>query len=204
VDLSYQPTYRHVRELEAAGAIATEREGRQVLCRLAASEEAAVWLSLASIEDAQRMPQQDGDGLAGALVSAARAGRLGETLGLAIVSGGNGRQVVAIVPDAADAAAILTRAQAVCQTHGAPDAEALALSREQFARWLLDEWTPAVFAERAQVLAGHQALWLAVLDATPAGAARQQAPRSPAQVRPARRPEAAPEEDVAEEERFID
>lgn len=51
VGLSYQPTHRHVRTLEAMGIIATERSGREVMCRLRASEETAIWLALLSMHE---------------------------------------------------------------------------------------------------------------------------------------------------------
>jgi DNA-binding Lrp family transcriptional regulator len=51
VGLSYQPTHRHVRTLEAMGVIATEKSGREVMCRLRASDELAVWLALLSVQE---------------------------------------------------------------------------------------------------------------------------------------------------------
>lgn len=51
VGLSYQPTHRHVRTLEAMEIIATERSGREVMCRLRPSEPTAVWLALLSVHD---------------------------------------------------------------------------------------------------------------------------------------------------------
>ena len=205
IDLSYQPTYRHVRELEAAGVISTERVGREVLCRLADGEPAALWLALASMEDTERALAENSNRLANELVSAARAGRLGELLGLAIVSEETGRKVLAVLPGSADAAPARIRAQALCDAHGVSDAEVLALSREQFMRRLLQEWTPVSFAERAQILAGHQAMWQAVLAAAPVKPPQAKPGRKTVKPRPPRRPRQpseSPAEDVAFEEQF--
>jgi DNA-binding transcriptional ArsR family regulator len=48
IDLSYQPTHGHIRELEELGVVVTERRGRQVCCALNGSDAAAIWLALES------------------------------------------------------------------------------------------------------------------------------------------------------------
>lgn len=50
VSLSYQPTYAHVRALEAQGVVQTRKEGREVLCSLRPSPATYLWLGLAEEE----------------------------------------------------------------------------------------------------------------------------------------------------------
>ncbi len=52
IDLSYQPTYAHVRALEQMGAIVSEKPGREVNCRLASGPAAQLWLSICSLHEA--------------------------------------------------------------------------------------------------------------------------------------------------------
>lgn len=57
VGLSYQPTHKHVRALEKQGAIETAKQGREVLCRLNATEAAHLWLGMVALEDRARLAQ---------------------------------------------------------------------------------------------------------------------------------------------------
>jgi DNA-binding transcriptional ArsR family regulator len=198
IALSYQPTYRHVRELEAAGVLTTERAGREVLCRLADSHTAALWLALASAGDGEQTRPGGPDRLAAQLGEAARAGRLGEILGLAVIPGEDGRQVLALAPTGGDTQAIRARITNLCAANGVADADPLVLDREQFARRLLQEWTPVGFADRAHILAGHQALWEAVLAAAPVRPALPAANRAPLPARPRRAPRASQRQRDAE------
>ncbi len=51
IDLSYQPTHKHVRALAKQGAIELAKQGREVLCRLKAGTAAHLWLSLLAVEE---------------------------------------------------------------------------------------------------------------------------------------------------------
>lgn len=55
VGLSYQPTHKHVRALEKQGTIETAKQGREVLCRLKATEAAHLWLGMLALEDRARL-----------------------------------------------------------------------------------------------------------------------------------------------------
>lgn len=55
IDLSYQPTYKHVRALEGQGVIATAKTGRDVLCELRCSEATHVWLSLLAMAERESL-----------------------------------------------------------------------------------------------------------------------------------------------------
>lgn len=55
IDLSYQPTYKHVRSLEREGVIRTEKHGRQVRCELAPSAATSLWLGLASVAERREL-----------------------------------------------------------------------------------------------------------------------------------------------------
>jgi DNA-binding Lrp family transcriptional regulator len=57
VGLSYQPTHKHVRALERQGTIETAKQGREVLCRLKATEAAHLWLGMVALEDRARLAQ---------------------------------------------------------------------------------------------------------------------------------------------------
>lgn len=184
IELSYQPTHRHVRELEAAGVICTKRAGREVLCLLADSDQAALWLSLASVEDTEQTLTEATDPLVQKLAPAARTGRLGEILSLVVMPNSGCREVVVVLPGTADHSAVQTRTQALCDVHAGPDVQVVALSGEQFMRRLMRDWTPARFANDAQVLVGHQQVWRAVLAAASvkppaAKTARKSVPRRP-------------------------
>ena len=54
IDLSYQPTYAHVRALEEEGVIETLRQGRKVVCRLAPAPETANWLASVGYTEARK------------------------------------------------------------------------------------------------------------------------------------------------------
>jgi len=191
IELSYQPTHRHVRELEAAGVVCTKRAGREVLCLLADSDQAALWLALASVEDTEQLMAGGADPLAEKFVLAAHAGRLGEILGLAVVPKGNSREVIAVLPSGADHAAVRTRAQALCDAHAGSDVQVAAFSGEQFMRRLIRDWTPTRFANDAQVLVGHQQVWRAVLAAASVKPPAAKAGRKSVSPRPARQPRQA-------------
>ncbi len=55
IELSYQPTYAHIRALEQMEVIATDKPRREVKCRLARGAAAQLWLSLASLEEAKQL-----------------------------------------------------------------------------------------------------------------------------------------------------
>jgi len=55
ITLSYQPTHKHVRSLSAHGVIETAKAGRQVLCRLRASEATHVWLALMAQQQREQL-----------------------------------------------------------------------------------------------------------------------------------------------------
>jgi len=54
VNLSYQPTYAHIRALEAQGVVQTLKQGRKVVCRLTASPQTANWLALTAYSAARK------------------------------------------------------------------------------------------------------------------------------------------------------
>lgn len=46
VDLSYQPTHFHIKELEAAGVLCTVKAGRQSICQFINTTSTALWLGM--------------------------------------------------------------------------------------------------------------------------------------------------------------
>jgi len=55
IELSYQPTHKHVRALEQRGVVETAKEGRVVLCRLRATQATHLWLSLLAVEEREKL-----------------------------------------------------------------------------------------------------------------------------------------------------
>ncbi len=138
------------RKSQRAAVVCTKRAGREVLCLLADSDQAALWLALASVEDTEQLMADSADPLAEKLVLAARAGRLGEILGLAVVPKGSSREVIAVLPSGADHTAVQTRTHALCDAHAGSDVQVAAFSGEQFMRRLIRDWTPTRFAPAAK------------------------------------------------------
>jgi hypothetical protein len=71
IDLSYQPTYKHVRSLEREGVIQATKTGREVVCELAPSAATTLWLGLASVAERRELLADEGE--AGGIVRSVTA-----------------------------------------------------------------------------------------------------------------------------------
>ncbi len=60
IGLSYQPTHKHVRALEAEGVLRAEKRGREVLCELACTPATTLWLGLVSVSERRELAARGG------------------------------------------------------------------------------------------------------------------------------------------------
>ncbi|MFQ6096495.1 MAG: hypothetical protein ACE5O2_02125, partial [Armatimonadota bacterium] len=68
IELSYQPTYKHVRSLEREGVIRAAKQAREVVCEFVPSASTTLWLGLASVAERRELVATDGE--AGEIVGA--------------------------------------------------------------------------------------------------------------------------------------
>lgn len=80
IDLSYQPTHKHLRTLDEHGVVELTKSGREVHCRLRRTTACAVWLALHSLQEHRRLLQAEG-------VTGALATSLSQTLSRCDCSG---------------------------------------------------------------------------------------------------------------------
>ncbi len=163
IDLSYQPTHKHVRALAKQGAIELAKQGREVLCRLKAGTAAHLWLSLLALQE--RVPV---DGICDSRTQAFSALRdvvpdmPTEGLeALALQQTGNVERIVLLAESYARAG--LERKFAVrCESLGLK-AEIWVLSFADLAQLLADPLERERWVIQSTPLYGEQRFWEAVL-----------------------------------------
>lgn len=165
IDLSYQPTHKHIRALARQGAVETAKQGREVLCRLRASTAAHLWLSLLALEDRGR-PERDDRDQTRALEALRETVSDMPTEGLEALAlqrvQGVTRVVVLVESYAREE--IEHRFRVRCEALG-ETAEVLALSFADLSGLLADPLERELWVADSTPLYGEQRFWEAVLPA---------------------------------------
>ena len=203
IDLSYQPTYKHVRSLEREGVIRTDKQGREVRCELTACAATSLWLGLVSVAERRELLAQGG-ALAEVAASAAECAHqthAGADLVIALRPARASQEpkstLLAIVPEDGNH---LVRDLRRCCT---PDIRLESLTQEAFCERMQRPFERNPLLAESVVLAGEQQFWtLAFAAETPAPepapaqpmvrSRRQHAPTPPTAPRPRPRPRQAP------------
>ena len=171
IDLSYQPTHKHVRTLEQLGVIETLKSGREVLCRLRASEATHVWLALLAL--AHRSLLLKDSGPMGEIAATLRrtVSQL-TTAGLQSVAvreptEDNEPEIILLVEDSARRS-LLRRFRARCRSVHAK-AQVVAVTCGELDEQLADPLERQDWVAHMSPLHGEQHFWAAVLpcDAVP-------------------------------------
>ena len=162
IDLSYQPTYKHVRALQALGVIRAEKLGRDVLCCLAASDATHLWLGLLAVQ--QRSDLLSDPALAGLVLEIRRHLRfaLGEgVLAVALRRAAAGPELLAITVDTPDDQ-LEHRLSARC-TAGGATIPVTVLDRAAVADAVADDATRVLWVAQCVPIYGEQVFWALAL-----------------------------------------
>ncbi|MFQ6131278.1 MAG: winged helix-turn-helix domain-containing protein [Armatimonadota bacterium] len=184
IDLSYQPTYKHVRALEREGVIRTQKQGREVRCELAASAATSLWLGLVSVAERRELVAAGGElaEAAAAVVQHARAVRTATPPIMVLLppSGPHESSATLIAVTAEDEHHLL----GILGASISPTIRLQALTEEAFRRRMERPFQRYPLLAESVVLSGEQRFWdLAFADETPGP---EPAPAEPI-VRPRRR-----------------
>jgi hypothetical protein len=175
IALSYQPTYVHIRRLEAWGVVSTERQGRRVCCALDRSDAAALWLALESEQRGRAMEgawRRLGEALRSDLTRTLRGKLLAVAMGPAAAGALQPLWVLVAEPSAQRQAEEVSRR--VGERLRQPLQVAVGTS-DDLLRWLQEEPQRQALVQEAVPIYGRERFWEMVLAGMPAS---QPLPRS--------------------------
>lgn len=165
INLSYQPTHKHVRTLEQLHVVEAVKRGREVLCGLRASEATHAWLALLAVTDRGTLMAAEAPlgelatvvrrtvlhhAPAGLEAAALREPQLDTPPGVVLMVNGESRD------------AALRRFSARCRSV-VPDGEVCALTWEELDERLADPLERQNWVAHMHPLHGEQRFWAAVL-----------------------------------------
>jgi hypothetical protein len=215
IALSYQPTHKHVRALEAEGVLRTEKRGREVLCELAYTPATTLWLGLVSVAERRELSAQGGaiGEFAERMVSESRAADAG-VLAVVVRRGRDSADGVAslvlVTRDGGREAARAVRAAAPNEL------KATVYEASAFAQLMSRPFERNPLLAESVVLSGEQAYWRLAFAQEPVSAEgppaepyrrpprRARKPKRPRRERPAEQPAPARPRATDDDVLFVD